>query len=128
MCTNVFWGESESGRALLFALCPGDGDDDGGADRAETMRGRVVADCGGRITAMLLLAEEDVDARSNWAGGRALQSEVRDGITLDGVLLVVWGVDNLGDVLEPPAWGIGGEEGVPAKKTKSMRGRNCTVL
>ena len=65
------------------------------------MRGRVVTDCGGGVTAMLSLAEEDVDARSNWAGSRALRSEVRDGLTSDGILLVVQGEDNLGDVLKP---------------------------
>ena len=56
----------------MRALRPEYGDNDGGDNRAETLRGRIFADCGGRITAMLSLAEEDVDARSNWAGGRAL--------------------------------------------------------
>ena len=51
---------------------------------------------------MLFLAEEDVDASSNWLGGRALLSEVRDGLTSDGILLVVQSEDNLGDVLKPP--------------------------
>ena len=41
---------------------------DGCADRAETLRGRVVADCGGRITSMFIQAEEDVDAHPKWAG------------------------------------------------------------
>ena len=58
--------------------------------------GRVAANCGGQITAMLSLAEEDVNAHSNWIGGRELQSEVRDGLTLYGILLVVQGGDNLG--------------------------------
>ena len=67
--SNIYWGESESGRAHTFALCPEKGDDNGGADRAETLSGRVVADCGGGITTMLSLAEEDIDPCSNWAGG-----------------------------------------------------------
>ena len=56
--------------------------------------------------AMLSLAEEDVDPCSNWAGGWALRSKVRDGLTPDSILLVVQGQDDLGDVLEPPDWGI----------------------
>ena len=72
MCPDVFWGESEFGRTHSLALRPEDSDGDGGADRAETSRGRVVTDCGGWITAMFALAEEDVEARSNCASGRAL--------------------------------------------------------
>ena len=43
---------------------------------------------------------------------------MRYSLTLDGVLLVVQGEDNLGDVIEPPDWGMGGEEGVPGKEDK----------
>ena len=119
---GVFWGESESGRAHSLALCPEDGDNDGSADRAETLRGRVVADCGGRITAMLSQVEEDVDAHSNWAGGRSLRSEVRDGLTSNGILLVVQGEDDLCDVIKPPGWGIGGDAGVPDEKDELLEG------
>ena len=38
---------------------------------------------------MFLHVEEDVDASSYWAGCWGLQSEVRDGITSGGILLVV---------------------------------------
>ena len=86
------------------------------------MRGRVVADCGGRIIDILSLAEEDVDPHSNWAGGRSLQSEVRDGLTSDGILLVVKGENNLRNVLEPPNWGILGEEGVPGEEDEVHEG------
>ena len=65
--------KSESGQAHSLALRPEEGDDDGGADQAETPRGRVVVDCIGRITAMFTLAEEYVDDCSNWAGGQALR-------------------------------------------------------
>ena len=71
---------------------------------------------------MLSLAEEDIDPCSNWAGGWALQSEVRDGLTLDGIRLVVQGEDDLGDVLGPPDWGILGEEGVPGKEDEVYEG------
>ena len=67
--SDIFWGESESGRAHTFALCPEQGDDNGSADGAGTLRGGVVTDCSGGITAMLSLAEEDIDPCSNWAGG-----------------------------------------------------------
>ena len=71
---------------------------------------------------MLLLAEEDGDPRSKWTGGRALRSEVRDGLTLDVILLVVQGGDDLGDLLKPPNWGILGEEGVPDKEEEVHEG------
>ena len=68
VCTDVFWGESKSGRAHSLGLCPGDGDNVRGSDGAETLSGRVVADCGVRVASMFSQAEKDVDARSNWAG------------------------------------------------------------
>ena len=60
--------------------------------------------------------EEDVGAQSNWSGCQELQSEVRDGLTSDGVLLVVQGEDDLGDVLEPAGLGVRGEKGIPIKE------------
>ena len=70
-----------------------------------------MADCGDRVTSMFSQAERDVDACSNWAGCRALQFEVIDGLTSDGVLLVVQDEKNLGDMLEPLNWGVRREEG-----------------
>ena len=130
MGSNIFRGKSESSRAHTFALCLEQGDDNGGADRAETLRGGVVTDCGGGITAMLSLTEEDIDPCSNWAGGWALRSKVRDGLAPDGILLVVQGEDDLGDVIEPPDWGILGEEGVPGKEEEVHEGTElrCPVV
>ena len=71
---------------------------------------------------MLLLVEEDIHDCLNWSGGQAIQSEVKDGLTSDGILLVFQGEENLGDVLEPPNWGIGGEEGVPDEEDKDHEG------
>ena len=47
---------------------------------------------------------------------------MRDGLTPDGILLVVQGEDDLGDVLEPPDWGILGEEGVPGEEEEFHEG------
>ena len=116
--TGIFWGESESGRSHWLTLHPDDGNDVGDTDQAETLRGRVVSDCGGLITSMLSQAGEDVDARSNWAGCQALRSEVRDGCISDGVFLVVKGEDDLCDVLEPLDRGVGGQEGVTGEEYK----------
>ena len=62
MRTRVFWGEFKSGCVHSLALRPDDGYDVGGADPEETLRDRVVSDCGSRITSILFQAEEDVDA------------------------------------------------------------------
>ena len=79
---------------------------------------------------MLFLAEEDVYARSSWAGGRALPSEVRDGLTLNGILLVFQGEYDMSDMLEPPGWGIGGGKGVTGKEDEFHEGTemNCPAM
>ena len=69
---------------------------------------------------MFSQTEEDVDACSNWPGFRPLQSEGKDGITSDGILMVVQGEDNLGDMLEPLDWGVRGEESVTNKEDKVL--------
>ena len=65
---DVFCGESKSGHTHLRALRLNDGDDIRGAEKTETLSGRVAADCGGRVASMFLKAEEDVVACSNWEG------------------------------------------------------------
>ena len=55
---------------------------------------------------------------------------MRDGLTSDGVFLVVQGEDNLGEMLEPPDWGIGGLEGVSCKEDEVNEGTelHCPVM
>ena len=62
---------------------------------------------------MFLQAEKDVDARLKFSGRKGLQSEVRDSLNSDGVLLVVQGEENMGDVLELLSWGFYREDIFP---------------
>ena len=62
---------------------------------------------------MFSQAEEYVDTRLNWAGCWELRSKERDDLTSDGVLLVVQGEDDMGDMLELLDRGICKEEIVP---------------
>ena len=71
---------------------------------------------------MFMQAEEDVDTHSNCAACRILRSEVRDSITLDGVLLVVQGQDDLGDVLKRTNRGVRGEEDVSGEEDEVHEG------
>ena len=71
---------------------------------------------------MFLQAEEYVNARSNWVGCLALRSEVRDSLTLDGVLLVFQGKDDLYDILKLLDWGVWGEESVADKGNEFEEG------
>ena len=79
---------------------------------------------------MFSQAEKDVGDRSNWAGCQTLRSEVRDGLTLDGVLPVVQGEDNLGDMLESLGRRGRGEEGVRDKEGKVLEWTelNCPLM
>ena len=54
----------------------------------------------------------------NWEFCRGLQSEVRDGLPLDGVLMVVQGEDNMGDMFELLDQDVCGEEIVPEEEYK----------
>ena len=113
MRPNVFWGKSESGRANSTGISPYDGDDVWGADQAESLSGRIVADWGGDRVSVFSQGEKDVDARLNWAGFWGLWSEVRYGLTSDGILLVVQGEDDLCGMLKVPGQGVDKEEVVP---------------
>ena len=61
---DVFWGNSDSGRAHLTGLDPEDCDDVQGADRAEPLAEvRVAANQSGPWASMFYHAEEDVGAQ-----------------------------------------------------------------
>ena len=53
---------------------------------------------------------------------------MKDGITLDGVLLVVQGEGDLGDTLKLLDQASGGRRMLPTKNTNFRSGRNWTVL
>ena len=66
--TNFLQGGGELCSPNSLVLRPDDGNDAGGADRVETLRGRVVAYGGGWITVLFLESKEDIDAGSDRAG------------------------------------------------------------
>ena len=70
---------------------------------------------GGGGEYVFLHAEEDIDARLDWAGCWGIRFEVRNGLTSDNILLVVQGEENMCSVLEFFNWGVGWEELVPDK-------------
>ena len=61
---NVFWDKSESGRAKSTGIGPEDGVNVQGADRAEPLVDRIVADWGGGWAPVFSHVEKDVDTRS----------------------------------------------------------------
>ena len=65
---NFFWGEAKSGRSHSQALGSDDGNDVRCADGAAAMIGGKIDDGGGGIASPIAQAEEDVDARLDWAG------------------------------------------------------------
>ena len=79
---------------------------------------------------MFLQAEKDVDARLNLSGRKGLQSEVRDSLNSDGVLLVVQGEENMGDVLELLSWGFYREDIFPDEEHGFQEGPelDCPVF
>ena len=87
--SDVFWGKAKSGRSHSQALGSDDGNDVRCADGAEAMIGGIIADGGGGTTALVAQAEEDVDVRLDWAGCGRLRTELGDGLTADGILLIV---------------------------------------
>ena len=100
MRSDVFRGEANSGRSHSHTCVSDDGDGVGCADGAEVMIGGGIADGGGGIASLVAQAEEDVDARIDWAGYGRLRLEVGDCLTTDGILLIVEGDDNLGGLAE----------------------------
>ena len=58
------------------------------------IRGKI-ADGSGGIATLVAQTEEDFDACLEWEGYGRLRTEMVDGLTMDGILLVVKGDDNL---------------------------------
>ena len=59
------------------------------------MIGGIIADGDGRSTPSVAETEEDVDAGPDGAGCGRFGAEVGDGLTADGILLIVKAEDNL---------------------------------
>ena len=93
--SDIFWGESKYVRSHLQTCGPDDGNDVGFPDRAEAIIRRRIADGGGGIASLITQVEENADAHLEWAGCVRLSTEVGDGLTTDGILLVVEGDANL---------------------------------
>ena len=122
MRSDVFWDEAKSGRSHSQALGSDDGDDVGCADGSEAMIGGIITDGGGGITPLVAQAEEYVNARLDWAGYGRLRTEVGDGLTADGILLIVEGEDNLSGLVEMIGRGVPREEEVPDKEHEVHEG------
>ena len=59
---------------------------------------------------------------SDWVGRQGPRSEVRYGLTSDGILLVVQGEDDLCGMLEMLNQGVGGEAMVPDEEHQVQEG------
>ena len=116
--SNVFWCETKSRHSHLPTLRPDDGDDVGCADGAEAMIRGEIADGGGDIASLVAQAKEDVNACLDWEGCNRLRTEVGDSITVDGIILIVEGDNNLVGLAEMLGGGVPGEEKVPDKEHK----------
>ena len=81
------------------------------------MIGGIITYGGGGITPMAVKAEEDVNARLDWAGCGGLGTEVGDSLAADGILLIVEGDKNLIGPAEMLGGSVPGEEEVPTKNT-----------
>ena len=88
---------------------------------------RKIADGGGGIAYLAVQAEEDIYARLDWAGYDGLRTEVGYSLTVDGIILIVEGDENLGGLAEMLVGASLGRRNLPTKNTKSTRGCNWTV-
>ena len=70
----------------------------------------------------------DVDARLDWAGCGELRPEVGDGLTADGILLIVYGDDHLCGMAEMLGRGIPGEDKVPDEEHEVCEGPELDCL
>ena len=85
------------------------------------IRGEI-ADGGGGIASLVLHAEEDIYARLDWSGCGGLRTEVGDSLTVDGIILIIEGDDNLGGLAEMLGGSVPGEEKFPNKEHKFHAG------
>ena len=64
------------------------------------MIGGIITDGGGGIAPLFAQAEEDIDAQLDWTCCGGLRAEVGDGLTADGIILIVKGDENFGGLAE----------------------------
>ena len=120
--SDVFWGKDKSGHSHLLALVPDGGDEVGCTDGAEAVIGGLIAHGIGGIASPVAQAEEDVGACLDWAGYDGLRPEVGYCLTMNGILLVVEGDDNLCGIAEMLNGGVPGEEKVPNEEHEFHKG------
>ena len=120
--SNIFWGKTKSGCSQLQTPSPDDSHDVGCTDRSEAMIRGKITDGGGGIISLVTQAEEDVDARLDWAGCGGLRTEVGNVFTADGNLLIVEGDENLGGLAEMLDRGVPGEEKLPNEEQEVHEG------
>ena len=85
------------------------------------IRGKI-ADGSGGIATLVAQTEEDFDACLEWEGYGGLRTEVVDGLTMDGILLVVKGDDNLSGLAEMLGGSVPREEEVPDEEHEVHEG------
>ena len=81
-----------------------------------------IAEGGGGIASLALHTEEDIYARIDWSGCGGLRTEMGDSLTMDGIILIVEGDDNLGGLSEMLGGSVPGEETFPNKEHKVHKG------
>ena len=74
------------------------------------MIGGEIADEGAGIATLVVQAEEDINARLEWAGCDGLRTEVGDSLTADGILLIVESANNLGGLAKMLSGSVPWEE------------------
>ena len=120
--SDIFWDEAKSGRYHSQKIGSDDGDDVGCTGGAEAMIGGKISDGGGGIASLVAQAEEDIDARLDWAGCSGLRKEVGDSLTTDGIILIFEGDENLGGLEEMLCGSAPGEEEVPGEEHEVHEG------
>ena len=74
--SDIFWGKAKPGCSDPNGLSPKDHNDVQGADQAEPLSSKIVADMGGSWAPMFVHAEEDFESHSHRVGCCRLRSEV----------------------------------------------------